>query len=120
MGRRISDGKSIKVTVPASTTITAGQFVSLDGFIGLALQSVTTDATTTGQVVLDVTPGEYETNQINTADAFAAGDPVYWDATNKLFTTSVGTGNKKVGVVTQAKDANNVIAFWFAPQASII
>lgn len=110
MGRRVSDAQSVKVVVPINTSITAGDFVFLGGFLGLALQSVVTDAVKTGEVVLDVTPGEYETKQINAADAFAVGDQVYWDNVNKRFTI-VAAGNRYVGVVTQAKDANGVI--WF-------
>jgi predicted RecA/RadA family phage recombinase len=119
MGRKISDGKSVKATVPANTTVTAGQFVKLDGVLGLAVQSVTTDATSTGQVVLNIEPGEYETSQINAAEAFNAGAKVYWDNTNKRFTTTP-TGNQFAGIVTQAKDANNVIWFWFAPQQALM
>ncbi len=110
MGRRISDAQSVKVVVPINTTIAVGDFIFLGGVLGLALQSVVTDAVTTGQVVLDVTPSEYETKQINAAEAFALGDPVHWDTANKRFTT-VAAGNRHVGVVTQAKDANGVI--WF-------
>lgn len=118
MGRKVSDGLSAKVTVPVSTTITAGQFVQLDGVLGLAIQSVTTDAATTGKVVLNIEPAEYETSQINAAEVFAAGAKVYWDNTNKRFTTTAA-GNRFAGIVTQAKDANNVIWLWFAPQQLI-
>lgn len=110
MGRRVSDGKSVKVTVPISTAIVAGDFYDLDGFVGMAFSSLTTDGSTTSEVALDLDLAEYETGQILTTDAFAKGDPVYWDATNNRFTTTAGT-NRFVGRVTVAKDADNVI--WF-------
>jgi len=117
MGRKISDGKSIKVTVPENTTIEQGKFYVLDGFFGMAIQSVTTGAGQTGQVVLNIEEAEYETSQINTADAFNKGDKVYWDATYKVLTTSDGGGtNRLVGIVTEPKDANNVIWFKLGPQ----
>lgn len=115
MGRKVSDGKSVKVTVPENTTIEKGKFYLLDGFLGMAMQSVTTGAGESAEVVLNIEQAEYETSQIDTADAFNAGDKVYYDATNKRFTT-IATDGPFCGIVTQAKDANNVIWFWFAPQ----
>ena len=114
---KISDGKSVKVTVPENTTIEAGKFYLLDGFFGCAMQSVTTGVGQTAEVVLNIEPAEYETDQINTADAFAKGSLVYYDPVNKVLTTSDGAGaNRKVGRVTVPKDANNVIWFILGPQ----
>jgi predicted RecA/RadA family phage recombinase len=115
MGRKVSDGKSVKVTVPESTVVEQGKFYLLDGFLGMAVQSVTTGAGETAQVVLNIENGEYETSQVAAADTLAAGTKVYWDNTNKVF-TQVATGNRFAGVVTVGKDANNVRWFWFAPQ----
>jgi len=118
MGRKISDGKSVKVTVPENTTIEQGKFYKLDGFLGMAIQSATTGAGETDEVVLNIEQGEYETSQIDAADAFDAGDKVYYDEGNKRFTT-VATDGLFCGIVTQAKDANDVIWFWFAPQQNV-
>lgn len=117
-GGKISDGKSVKVTVPENTTIEAGKFYLLDGFFGCAMQSVTTGAgETAAEVVLDIEQAEYETDQIKTADDFNKGDVVYYDATNKVLTTDDGSGaNRKVGRVTVPKDTNNVICFILGPQ----
>ena len=112
---KISDGKSVKVTVPVSTTITAGKFYLLDGFLGCAFQSVTTGAGETAEVVLNIEQAEYETDQINTADDFNVGDLVYWDDTNKQF-TETATNNRLAGRVTVGKDAKNVIWFILGPQ----
>jgi len=119
MGRKISDGKSVKVTVPESTTIEQGKFYLLDGFLGIAVRGVTTGAGETAEVVLNIENGEYETSQVAAADTLAAGTKVYWDAANKVF-TEVAAGNLFAGIVTQAKDANNVIWFWFAPQQPVL
>jgi len=114
---KISDGKSVKVTVPENTTIEAGKFYLLDGFFGCAMQSVTTAAGETSEVVLNIEQAEFETDQINAADAFNKGGLVYWDEANKRLTTSDGAGaNRKVGRVTVPKDANNVIWFILGPQ----
>lgn len=111
MGRRVSDSNSTRVTVPPSTTIEKGQWVAYDGLIGMALMSlVTTDAS--GSLIIDLNPGEYETNQIDTSKAFARGESVYWDDVNLRITTDAGH-NRRIGVVTVAKDAQNVIWFRF-------
>ena len=114
---KISDGKSVKVTVPGNTKIEAGKFYLLDGFLGCAMQSVETGAGKTAEVILNIEQAEYETDQIKTADAFAKGSLVYYDPVYKVLTTSDGAGaNRKVGRVTVPKDASNVIWFILGPQ----
>lgn len=128
MGRKVSDGKSVKASVPVSTVITQGSFYLLDGFLGIATQSLETDAdgnvisfngytvsagTVPAEVILNIESVEYETSQIDVADAFAAGAKIYWDALNKRFTTVAADG-VFCGIVTEAKDANNVVWLWFA------
>lgn len=130
MGGKNSEGKSVKVDVPASTVITQGNFYLLDGFLGMAVQSMETDADgnvikyndypvpagrVAAEIVLNIESGGYETGQIDTADSFSGGDRVYWDAANKRFTT-VATDGVFCGIVTEGKDANDVIWFWFASQ----
>lgn len=117
MARKVSDGNSIKVTVPENTTIVQGNFYLLDGFFGMAVRGVTTGAGETAQVVLNIEEAEYETSQINTNDAFAVGAKVYYDSTTGLLTTTADN-NRFVGVVTQAKDSNNVIWFMFMPNSA--
>lgn len=112
---KISDGKSVKVTVPENTTIEAGKFYLLDGFLGCAFQSVTTGAGETAEVVLNIEPAEYETDQIDTAQTFAKGTVIHWDDVNKRF-TETATANRLAGRVTVPKDANNVIWFILGPQ----
>lgn len=113
---KISNGKSVRVKVPENTTVTAGEWVLLDNFFGLAMQSIVTGAGQTKDIVLTIEQAEYETDQISTTQAFAVGTPIYWNATTKKFTESE-TDNRLVGRVTNSKDANNVIWFLLLPQA---
>ena len=114
---KVSDGKSVKVTVPVNTTIEAGKFYLLDGFLGVAFQSVQTAPGQTAEVVLNIEQAEYDTNQIeiDTTQNFAKGTLIYWDANNNRF-TETSTGNRLAGRVTQAKDSNGVICFILGPQ----
>lgn len=119
---KVSDGKSVRVTVPANTEIVSQQFYLIDGFFGAAMQSVKTGAGETAEVILDIEQAEYETDQITTTEEFAVGTPVYWDDTTKKFTEAADDGGspavpfRRVGRVTSAKDANNVIWFLLGPQ----
>lgn len=108
---KISDGKSVKVTVPESTKVEAGKFYLLDGFLGCAVQSVETGAGETAEVVLNIEQAEYETDQTKEADraTMAVGTDIYWDKDNKYFTLS-GT-DIYAGKITAAVDENGVI--WF-------
>lgn len=108
---KISDGKSVRVTVPESTKIEAGKFYLLDGFLGCAMQSVETGAGETAEVILNIEQAEYETDQTKEADraTMAVGTDIYWDKDNKYFTLS-GT-DIYAGKITAAADENGVI--WF-------
>lgn len=114
MGRKISDGQSVKGVVPASTIIIAGNFYKLSGVIGIAFQGVVTEAGETSEVALGMDLAEYETSQIDVADAFARGNDVYFDPATLLF-NSVAEGaaapadTERFGVVTVAKNADNVV-----------
>jgi predicted RecA/RadA family phage recombinase len=113
MGRKVSDGKSVRVSVPENTTVEQGAFVLLDGFLGLAAQKVVTGAGETKNLVLNIEPGEYETSQIDKTQDFAVGTKIYWDSTTKKFTETPTA--VLAGVVTNAKDAGGVIWFRVAP-----
>jgi len=114
---KVSDGKSVRVTVPKNTTIEAGKFYLMDGFLGAAFQSVTTGAEETAEVILNIEQAEYETDQIeiDTLQTFDKGTLIYWNAAGKRF-TETSDSNRLAGRVTQAKDINNVICFILGPQ----
>lgn len=112
---KVSDGKSVKVTVPASSgAIAAGTFQMYDGFLGIAMQDLVNDDVNAQELILNIEAAEYETDQINAAETFAKGTKIYWDQNNKWF-TETPTGIY-AGQVTVAKDANNVIWFKFMPE----
>ena len=106
---KVSDGKSVEVSVPANSDLKAGQFAYLDGFLGVITRDVKTAANETAKAILIIEVAEYETDQIDDSKTFAKGNKVYWDNTNKRFTTD--TTGIFAGVVTNAKDSNGVI--WF-------
>jgi predicted RecA/RadA family phage recombinase len=108
MARKISFGKSVKVT--AAAALTKDTFAEVDGFFGLVLNS----AAAGEEAVLDIEQAEYETNQVGTGTAFAVGDKVYFNVASGLFTTT--NTDRMVGIATQASDANGVFSFILAPQ----
>jgi len=113
---KVSDGKSVEVSVPANSDLKAGQFAYLDGFLGVITRDVKTAANETAKAILIIEVAEYETDQIDDSKTFAKGDKVYWDNTNKRFTTD--TTGIFAGVVTNAKDSNGVI--WFVLWAGFV
>lgn len=118
MARKVSDGRSIRVTVPENTTITAGEFVEIEGFFGLAIQSVTTGPSETKPLILNAEPGEYETSQTKVAErgGMTVGTDIYWDGTQ--FTTT--STSVYAGKITQAADQNGVVWIKFAFQPFVL
>lgn len=110
---KVSDGKSVEVEVPASTTIENQKFYELGGFFGSATQSVKTLASEKDTVVLTIEQAEYETDQIETTDDFEPGTLIYFK--DGKFQED-DEDSRLVGRVTQGKDQNNVIWFVLAPQ----
>lgn len=115
MGRRVAEGRSVRVTVPQSTTLAQGGFALLSGFLGFSPTEVVTGVGVTKPAVLIIEPAEYETDQIDAGDAFALGTAVYWDEAEERF-TETAAGNRFAGIVTSAKDVNDVIWLWFCPE----
>lgn len=115
--RKVSDGHSVRVTVPASTTVEEGSFAQVGEVLGYAIQRVVTGAGETKPLVLSIERCEYETDQIDVADAFAIGAKVYWDNTNTRFTT-VEEDGRYAGFVTSAKSADS-IWFVFEPSTTV-
>lgn len=113
MARQVSRGRSVKVTVPSGFgSVKAGVFYEISGFLGMAANA----AQEAEQVVLLIEQAEYETSQIDAAATVNPGDRLYWDAANRVFTTTDGGGFRVAGIVTQGKDANGAICFVLGPQ----
>ena len=119
---KVGDGKSVRVTVPENTTVAAGGIYELDGFVGIAVQGAVTGAGETDEVVLNIEQAEFETDQISTSQDFVKGTKIYYNPTTKKLTETSESGDttpvpyRSVGIVTNAKDANNVIHFILGPQ----
>lgn len=97
--------ESIRVTVPASTTVNNGDIVSLDGFIGVAdlaaigTAQLVTPAGVTRDIPIDIAKNKIRrTDQFDTAGTYNKGALVYWDAANRRLTATVGS-NALVGKV---------------------
>lgn len=117
MGRITGELKTVRVTVPANTVVEQGKFYLLDGYIGMAVQSVTTGPGETKPVILVIDPSvSIETSQVNPADTMAVGADLYWDEVNKRF-TETATGNRYAAKVCVAKDANNVVEIKLVDQS---
>lgn len=106
---KVGDGQSVRVLVPESSDLKAGQVAYLDGFLGFVVKDVKTAAGETAYGILNIENAEFETDQIDATKTFAKGDRVYWNAATSKLTTDATT--VFAGVVTAAKDDNDVI--WF-------
>jgi len=113
-GGKVSDGKSVKVTVGENKEVKAGHFYFLNGFLGCAFQGAKTGAGETAEVVLNIEPAEYETSQLKAADKaeFTVGKDIFWDKVNKYFTVT-GT-DIYAGKVTSPAGTGDVILFKLA------
>lgn len=119
---KVSDGKSVRVTVPAGSEYKAGQLVLIDGFLGFITRDVKTAAGETVEAVLMIEQAEYETDQTTADEAVKVGDLIYWDPTAKKVTLEADDGEveptayRLVGRVTSPVDTNGVIWFILGPQ----
>ena len=87
------EGNLILVTAPYA--VSSGGGVLVGALFGIA----ETDAASGGSVVID-TEGVFNiTKATGASTAFAFGDRVFWDNTNKVV-TPVSTGNTEVGIAT--------------------
>lgn len=109
---KVSDGKSVNVTVPTKTGVVAGNFYIIDGFFGAAWQTVDAASNTAGtQIALQLEACEYVTGQIDTTRPFTLGSDLYFDSAKKVFTDQKPSAGLLVGRVSMAKTQTNVIQF---------
>lgn len=114
---KVSDGESVRVSVPANSgEIKAGTLCYCDGFLGVAMANLANDAEKAQDLILQIELAEYETDQIDETQDFARGTKIYWDDSAKKLTETPTP--VLAGVVTEAKDANNVIWFRLVPGIS--
>lgn len=114
---KISDGKSVRVSVPANSgDITAGEFCYFGGFLGVAMQNLSNNTSAAQDLILQIEVAEDETKQLTDGQDFDAGTKIYWNNTTKKFTETPTT--VFAGVVTNGKDNDGVI--WFVLMPGII
>lgn len=114
---KVSDGKSVDVTVPAGQGVEAGKFYVIDGFFGVVLKTVKAADNTNGErVAIQIEQCEYITGQIDTSKTFAIGAELYYDPETEKFTDTSKKGALLAGRVSAAKDASNTIQFIRYPQ----
>ena len=95
MKNYVQQGNTITVTAPAA--VVSGQYVTVGAIRGVAAYDAAQ-----GEPVEVVTEGVF-TLPKKAADVVAAGDLLYWDATNGYLTVTAGTGSKPlVGVAVKA------------------
>lgn len=120
-GRKVDDGQSVRVTLPAGENLWTGDFAAYDGFYGFMVSGVPNnifDETVDRPIVLQTDGATYETSQVAAADAFdTVGAPVYWDAAGKVLTSAAG-GVGPVGLVVRPKDAEGNIWMRLLPQGN--
>jgi len=117
MARKVSNERSVKVSVPANTTIEAGDFVYLGGFLGMALSSVKTGAGETSEVVLEISSGVYEIEDSKIEGTLTKGEKVYFNPETGKFTNS-STDTILAGVVVDV--FNGGVYIWFNPVLALI
>lgn len=102
---KVSDGKSVTVTVPDNHEVEVNELCLIDGHLGFSFQSGDENE----EITLNVERGEFETNQIDPSHDYKIGAVVYFDETEGRLTED--ETNRMAGIVTNPKDENNVI--WF-------
>ncbi len=99
--RYSQDGKSIDYR--PTEAVAAGDVIVLNTLVGVARLDIPAD--TLGSLAV---AGIFETEKA--AGAVAAGVPVYWDAANKVVTTTA-TGNVYFGKAVYAAEASDATVY---------
>jgi len=98
MKNRVCNGDVLDFTAP-SGGVTSGKGVKIGAMIAIAVITAAQGETATGHTegVFDVDAATHATDQ-----AWAHGDTIYWDDTNKVF-TKTSSSNTKAGYAIGAK-----------------
>ncbi len=94
MLNKVRSGKTLELTAPYA--VNGGDFFLVGALGGVAVASIANGAS--GEV--ETSGGVFELPKA-TGAAWAVGDVLYWDATNKVF-TKTSSGNTKAGVAYAA------------------
>lgn len=99
--RKISDAKSVKVTIPTSKVLLAGEAFYVSPFLGLLTENVTTVSPATAEAILEVGPLVCTTTKLTAEQNFTLGTIVYWSTATDKFTET--PTDILAGVVYKAK-----------------
>lgn len=115
-GGKVNDGKSVRVTVPAGTSVKAGELVYLDGWFGLAMADVAAAAGGRGEpVALSIEDCVVSTSKLDALSTFNALASCYWDVDAKVVTTAATYGDPFIGVCVRGL-SDGTIHLKLAPQ----
>ncbi|MBP2654244.1 MAG: hypothetical protein H6Q73_1813 [Firmicutes bacterium] len=98
------EGNIIDYTNTGSSALSAGDPVPMTDAFGVAVYGI--DAGDTGPVVVS---GVFIVT-VDSTVSYAAGDKLYWDATNKLFTTST-TSTTYAGYAAKEKAVGTSVGY---------
>jgi predicted RecA/RadA family phage recombinase len=101
MRNYVQDGIALDLTAP-SGGVTSGLAYKIGSIICIAAVSAAA-----GAIFAGYTQGVYDVVS-DTGTAWAEGDLVYWDNTNKVF-TKTATSNTKAGVAATAKASGTAV-----------
>jgi hypothetical protein len=119
-GRKVDDGQSVRVTVPAASVIEQGTYTVVQGFHGMNVSKPKTQTLVDEDIILQTDGATYESTQLNPADPFATrGALVWFDPTFNWLTEAAGALPNPIGKVVLPKDANGCIWFRQLPQWAV-
>lgn len=101
----VKTSRSPHTVASAPYTVTKGQGMKVGSIFGIANTGIAASAS--GEIE---TEGVWQVSQIVGAQAWTAGQPIYWNDTNKQFDTTV-VGGTRVGVAELARAGSDTIAF---------
>jgi|307.fasta_scaffold14725_2 hypothetical protein len=116
-GRKVDDGQSVRVTVPAASVIEQGTYTVVQGFHGMNVSKPKVQTLVDEDIILQTDGATYESSQLNPGDAFnARGALIYFDPAFNWLTTTAASYPLPVGKLVLPLDANGVIWFRQLPQ----
>lgn len=84
--RIVSEARSVKVTIPQSTTLVAGECFYVAPYLGVAMESATNGSGVTKDIALALGPIVVATSKLTAGQTFAAKTKAYWDVSTQKFT----------------------------------
>lgn len=119
-GGKVNDGKSVRVTVPAGSSVQAGELVYLDGWIGIAMADVEAAAGGSGEpVALSIEDCVISASKLDDQSTFNALVSCYWDVSEGVVTATETYGDPFIGVCVRGL-ADGTIHIKLAPQPRFI